>query len=154
MSAAEPTTRTHASDPLPRDEALGLIARFHQRLWADGDLGAIDDTFDPDAVVHMTGFDGSAVDTVRADAVRYRGAFTDIESQVLALLADGDRVILHWSTVGRHIGQYGKVAATGRTVTMTGIDIFRLSGPRVSECWSMWDGLDVYDQLGVLPDLW
>lgn len=135
-------------------EATDAVARFHRRLWGEGDLGAIDELFDPGAVVHMTGFDGSAVDTVRDDAVRYRGAFSDISSQVVALLEDGDRVVLHWSTVGIHTGTYGKVLATGKVITMSGIDIYRLADGRAVECWSMWDGLDVYSQMGVLPDLW
>jgi predicted ester cyclase len=131
-----------------------LIAGFHQRLWAEGDLTAIDDAFAPDAVVHMTGFDGSAVRAVRADAERYQNAFTDVSTEVLALLADGDRVVLHWATTGRHVGQYGKVAATGKVIRMTGIDIFRGAGGRIVELWSLWDGLDVFEQLGALPELW
>ncbi|MFT4082182.1 MAG: ester cyclase [Nocardioides sp.] len=135
-------------------DATRLVADYHRRLWAEGDLGAIGEAFAPDAIVHLTGFDDRAVAAVRADAVRYRGAFTEVSTEILTLLTDGDRVVLHWSTVGRHVGPYGKVPATGRVVTMTGIDIFRIADGRVIECWSLWDGLDVYDQLGVLPELW
>lgn len=131
-----------------------LIARYHQRLWGSGDLTAIDEAFAPFAVVHLTGFDGSAVQTVRDDATRYQGAFTDVSTAVLSLLAEDDRVVLHWSTTGTHTGPYGKVAATGKAITMTGIDIFRVADGRIVELWSMWDGLDVYDQMGVLPELW
>jgi predicted ester cyclase len=134
--------------------ATEAVARFHRRLWGEGDLGAIDELFDPAAVVHMTGFDGSAVDTVRDDAVRYRSAFSDVSSRVLALLEDRERVVLHWSTVGTHTGTYGKVPATGKVITMSGIDIYRFTDGRAVECWSMWDGLDVYSQMGVLPELW
>jgi predicted ester cyclase len=131
-----------------------LIAAYHRRLWGSGDLTAIDEAFAADAVVHLTGFDGSAVQTVRDDASRYFGAFTAVSTSVSSLLSDGDRVVLQWSTTGTHVGPYGKVAATGRVVTMHGIDIFRVDDRRIVELWSMWDGLDVYDQLGVLPELW
>lgn len=134
--------------------ASRLIADFHTRLWERRDLRAIDDAFAVDAVVHMTGFDGSAVATVREDAERYFGSFSDSSTTLLALLEDRDRVVLHWSTTGTHTGTYGKVEATGREITMTGIDIFRVAEGRVVECWSMWDGLDVFDQMGVLPEFW
>jgi predicted ester cyclase len=60
--------------------------------------------------------------------------------------------VLRWATSGRHVGPYGDIAATGRRITMRGIDILRIEGAQIVECWSMWDGLDVYDQLGVLPE--
>ncbi|MFT4211534.1 MAG: ester cyclase [Microbacterium sp.] len=131
-----------------------LVERYHRRLWEDGDLSAIDEVFADDAVVHFSGWDGSAVQTVRDDAARYRAAFDDISTTILALIAEDDRVVLHWTTRGTHIGGYGAVAATGKAIDMSGIDIFRLREGQIVECWSVWDGIDVYDQMGALPELW
>jgi predicted ester cyclase len=143
------------ADPDTRiDGNKGVVAEFHRRLWDEADFTVIDEVFAADAVVHMTGFDSGAVDSIRDDATRYRGSFTDISTEVVSLMGEGDRVVLHWQTTGRHVGRYGKVEATGKTITMSGIDIFRIAQSRIVECWSMWDGLDVYDQMGVLPDLW
>lgn len=137
------------TDPDPKD----VVRRYHERLWRDGDASAVDAFWDPAAVVHMTGFDGTAVDAVREDVARYQGAFTDVETAIEDLLVDGDKVVLRWATSGDHVGPYGAVAATGKRITMRGIDILRVEGERIVECWSMWDGLDVYEQLGVLPEL-
>lgn len=126
------------------------VSAYHTALWRDGDKGAIDRYWSPDAKVHMTDFEGTAVDVVREDVNRYFGAFTDIQTTIEHLVADGDRVVLHWSTSGKHVGPYGEIAATGKRITMTGMDLLRLEGGRIVECWSMWDGLSVYDQLGVL----
>jgi predicted ester cyclase len=128
-----------------------LVRRYHERLWGEGDRSAIDEYWSPDAVVHMTGFEGTAVDVVRADVDRYFGAFTDVRTEILDLLGDGDRVVLRWETSGLHVGPYGDIAATDKRITMRGVDILRVADGRIVECWSMWDGLDVYDQLGVLP---
>jgi energy-coupling factor transporter ATP-binding protein EcfA2 len=37
----------------------------------------------------------------------------------------------------------------GRIAARVAVDI---AGDRIVECWSMWDGLDVYAQRGVLPE--
>ncbi|MEV8267768.1 ester cyclase [Microbacterium sp. NPDC076911] len=140
--------------PATMDANKAMIIDFHQRLWGTGDHSAIDEYFLPDAVVHFSGFDGSAVQTVRDDASRWWGAFADTRTTIQDILADGDRVIVRWDTSGLHMGQYGKVEPTNKTINMTGIDIFRIADGQVVECWSMWDGLDVFDQMGVLPDLW
>lgn len=134
-------------------EPKAVVRGYHQSLWRDGDLDAIDRYWSSGAAVHMSGFSGDALDVIRADAHRYFGAFTGIETRIEDLLADGDKVVLRWTTAGDHVGPYGAIAATGKRITMRGVDIFRVAGDRIVECWSLWDGLDVYEQLGVLPDL-
>ena len=136
------------------DDAGALVRRYHERLWRDGDTAAIGEFWDPAAVVHLTGYDSTAIDAVHADVSRYFAAFTRVETEIEDLLVDGDKVVLRWATAGDHVGPYGAVAATGRRVTMRGVDVLRVRGGRIVECWSMWDGLDVFDQLGVLPELW
>ncbi|MCW5715931.1 MAG: ester cyclase [Bauldia sp.] len=132
------------------EAAKALVSTYHHRLWGEGDRAAIDAFWAPDAKVHMTGFDGTAIDVVRQDVERYFGAFTDVSTRIEHLLADGTIVTLHWSTTGRHVGRYGDIAPTNRTITMTGIDLLRIAGGRIVECWSMWDGLSVFEQMGVL----
>ena len=129
---------------------LAVIRDYHERVWVHEDLTALDEHWAAHAVVVMTGFDDSTIEAVREDILRYRGAFTDVSSTVGDLFGQGDRVILRWETTGFHVGPYGSVAPTGRTITMTGVDIFRLEGGRIIQCRSLWDGLSVYEQMGVL----
>lgn len=127
-----------------------LIATYHQELWGKGDKSAIDRYWAPDAEVHFTGFTGSAIEVVKADVERYFGAYTDVETRIDNLVGEGDKVVLHWTTTGLHVGLYGDVPATHRVITMTGMDLFTITDARISACWSMWDGLSVYEQLGTL----
>src|SRR6218665_1843204 len=99
------------SDP---NSNKSLVERYHTALWAKGDKTAIDRYWSPAAEVHMTDFDGTAVDVIRADVERYWGAFDQVETRIDHLVAEGDRVVLHWTTSGRHIGPYGDVSATDR----------------------------------------
>jgi predicted ester cyclase len=132
------------------DANKARIAAYHERLWGQGDLSAIDEIWHPEAKVALTDTADTALSAVRADAVRYWGAFAEVTTEIRDLLAEGDRVVLHWATTGRHVGPYGDIAATGRVVTMAGIDILTLHEGRIVAAASMWDGLSVFDQLGVL----
>lgn len=127
-----------------------VVRDYHERVWRHDDLGALEDSWDPDATVRVTGFADSSIEAIREDVLRYRGAFTDVASRIVDLVAQDDAVVLHWETTGRHVGPYGSVAATGREITMTGVDIFRLADGRIVSCHSLWDGLSVYEQMGVL----
>lgn len=133
-----------------QDTNKAVIRNYHDRLWGMGDLSVIKEVWSPEAKVSMTDFDGTALDTVVEDAERYFGAFTDVKTTIHDLLAEGDKVVLHWSTTGKHVGPYGDVAATGREISMQGMDILTLKEGKIVEIASMWDGMGVYDQLGVL----
>jgi len=126
------------------------IRTYHHRLWGQGDLSAIPEYWDPDAKVHMTDFDGTGVEVVHEDAERYFNAFRDVTTTIHALLAEGDQVALHWSTLGTHVAPYGEIPATNKAITMAGIDILTLKDGRIVACSSMWDGLSVFEQMGVL----
>lgn len=136
------------------DRNAAVVRDYHERVWVHDDLSALEQHWHPSATVAVTGFADSSIDAIREDVLRYRGAFDDVDATIVDLIAQGDQVALHWSTTGRHVGPYGSVAATGRRITMTGVDIFRLRDGLIVECRSLWDGLSVYEQMGVLtaPD--
>ena len=130
------------------DEDKRLIEAFRLRLWGRGDVTPIDEVIDPDAVTHWGDFGSNTIEAVRADVERYYVGFTDVETRVDDLLADGDKVVLRWSTIGRQTVPYGRVASTVRAITMEGVDVYRIVAGRIVEAWSLWDGLSVYQQLG------
>ncbi|MEM5475743.1 ester cyclase [Pacificibacter sp. AS14] len=132
------------------DSNKALVRAYHTELWEKGDKTSIDRYWSADAKVDVTDFDSNAIDAIHDDVARYWGAFKDVETEILTLVAEGDQVVLHWQTSGLHFGPYGDVAATNKRITMAGIDILRIENERIVECSSMWDGLSVYDQLGVL----
>ena len=131
-----------------------LAQAFHRRLWAEGDIGVVEELIAADATTHWGDSESNAVAAIRADVERYFTAFTDVHTSIDELVGEEDKVVLRWSTTGTHTGPYGKVSPTGRVVTMTGVDIYRLEGGRIVEVWSMWDALAAYQQLGLVdPDV-
>ena len=113
------------------EQNLAVIRDYHERVWVHDDLSALDEYWDPSAAVRVSGFDDGSIAAIRADVVRYRGAFTDVRTSILDLIGQYDQVVLHWETTGHHVGPYGSVGATGRDITMTGVDI--PLGPDVGE---------------------
>ena len=131
-----------------------LLQDFHHRLWAERDIDVVEELIAADATTHWGNSESNAVAAVRADVERYLAAFTDVHSSIEALIGEDDKVVLRWNTTGTHTGPYGKVPPTGRVITMTGVDMYRLEGGRIIEAWSMWDALAAYQQLGLVdPDV-
>jgi steroid delta-isomerase-like uncharacterized protein len=131
-----------------------LVRTFHHRLWAERDIGVVEELVAAHAEAHWGDSESNAVSAIGADVERYFAAFTDVHTSIDDLIGEHDKVVLRWKTTGTHTGPYGRVPPTGRVVTMTGVDVYRLDGGQIVEAWSMWDALAAYRQLGLVdPDV-
>lgn len=77
-------------------------------------------------------------------------SFPDMQATIDALLADGDCVIKRFTLHGTHTREFNGIPATGKPVTLQGIDVYRLENGRVKEIWWAYDNLGLLQQLGVI----
>jgi len=76
--------------------------------------------------------------------------FPDLHLTIEDLIAEGNEVVLRWTGTGTQQGAFAGNPPTGKQVTSTGIDIFRIANGKVVEHWSNSDDLGVLQQLGVV----
>ena len=69
------------------------------------------------------------------------------------MIAEKDRVVVRWSSRGTHLGEVHGLPPTGREVTNSGVNIFRIEAGKIAEVWDIFDRLWLWQQLGVLPNL-
>jgi ketosteroid isomerase-like protein len=69
------------------------------------------------------------------------------------MIAEGDRVMVRWSSRGTHQGELAGLPPTSKQVTNSGINIFRIANDRIAEVWDIMDRMWLWQQLGVLPEL-
>jgi predicted ester cyclase len=84
--------------------------------------------------------------------VTYLDAFPDGYISLEDMLAERDVVAVRFIFWGTQAGAFRGVLATGRHVTVTGIDIFRVAGGRLTERWGNRDDLGFMQQLGAVPE--
>jgi steroid delta-isomerase-like uncharacterized protein len=65
--------------------------------------------------------------------------------------AAGDRVAARSIFSGTNLGPFGDVPPTGRSVSVSFADFYRLAGGRITEHWHDFDKHGLMQQLGVLP---
>ena len=59
--------------------------------------------------------------------------------------------MIRWIMRGTHNGPLMGIPATGKAVTVAGIDVFRIAGGQIVELWQHFDQLGMLQQLGVIP---
>jgi predicted ester cyclase len=67
------------------------------------------------------------------------------------VIAEHDRVVVRWSNVGTHSGEFLGIPPTGRSFDFAGIDIYRIENDRLAEHWHVVDQLTLLQQLGLVP---
>ena len=67
------------------------------------------------------------------------------------VIAEGDRVVVRWTNSGTHVGDFMGIPATGKSFTISGIDIYRAEDGKLAEHWHVIDQLSMLGQLGLLP---
>ncbi|MER6401122.1 ester cyclase [Kitasatospora sp. NPDC001603] len=129
-----------------------IVRDFIDALFTQGDLAAVDEYLAEDFLNHdpPVGTDTSR-EGMRAAAVLFRGAFPDWHAMPDFLVAEGDMVVEHFSASGTQRGEIFGAPPTGRTVTLRGINIFRLREGRIVERWGRLDELGLLRQLGLVP---
>jgi steroid delta-isomerase-like uncharacterized protein len=129
-------------------EATKVLREYLEGTFARKDLSTIDATVAPDVVDHAGLADQPpGIDGFRAFARFVLDAFGDLELQVEDCFGVDDRAVARWSAHATHTGELLGIAPTGRTVTMHGIDIARVSDGLIRELWAQTDVAGTVQQL-------
>jgi steroid delta-isomerase-like uncharacterized protein len=128
----------------PKDEQAAankeLLARFYSDVFADWDRDLVDELLSPEFRSHdwptdaRTGPDGfwDFYDEVLS-------AFPDTRYVVDDLIAEGDKVVVHWRLLATQQGEFYGMAATGAPISLQGIAIYRVESGKIVERWVVYD---------------
>jgi predicted ester cyclase len=78
-------------------------------------------------------------------------AFPDIETTMDDLVVAGDRVVGRFTYRGTHAGLFYGVPASGNSIEMRSIDIWRTENGEFVEHWDELNLLDLFQQIGMIP---
>jgi len=133
------------------DDNKQLVRRFYEEVWDKGNIDVADDVFAHDYVRHDLRATNAAPgpEGQKQIARAFRAAFSDLRFEVEIVIAEGDYVAARWTARGTHTGPWGAVEATGRPMTLAGVNIFRFERGRVAEVWNHRDDLGLHEQLEV-----
>jgi steroid delta-isomerase-like uncharacterized protein len=125
------------------------IVRSFVDAWNTGDLERFDELMAEScrlSVGLMTVSCSPA--STRAIAERWLAVFPDYRFELLDLVAEGDKVVARIPFSGTHTGPILGLDATGRSVRVSEIVIFRIADGKIVEAWEEYDELGLRRQLG------
>src|SRR5215213_11350140 len=142
---ATPASSPAGCPTTTEDENATIARRWHEEAINHHDLTVLDEILAPDASHDSATF--STNPGPRAVLSALLTGFHDVRHTVEAVITQDDLVVIRYTATGTHAGEFQEYAPTGKPVTWTGINIYRLECGRIAEVWSEVDALGRIAQL-------
>ena len=91
------------------------------------------------------------LDELKGAVERSHAAFSRFTEEVKAVVADEERVVMHFTIRGIHTGQWGPLGPTGREVAFDEIVIMEVRDGKVVRLTGVIDNLTGLRQVGAIP---
>jgi len=91
------------------------------------------------------------LDVVKQWLTMFAAAFPDGHQVIEDMVAEEDRVVARTTLNGTQQGEMQGIPATGKSVSISSITIFRMDNGKITEGWLVSDNLGMMQQLGVVP---
>jgi steroid delta-isomerase-like uncharacterized protein len=134
-----------------------IVRRLYEEVWNKRKLELINELVLPSHGLTGPGpnFVGSSIgpEAYAQQVILFTTGFPDLDFKVEEIIAEGDRVVSHWTISGTHKGEFMGVPATNRKVSFDGITIHQMSKGRIMDSYVSWDIWGLMQQLGVAPAL-
>jgi len=127
------------------------VARsFFEDVLDKGKLEDYSKSHAPDFVAHAEGHLASLEEDMTA-AREQRKAMPDMRVKVSHIVAEGDLVSVYWTASGTNTAAGWGIPATGKSVSVNGMTLFRFERGLIQEEWSVFNMYSIMKQLGLLP---
>ncbi len=135
------------------EENKDVVRIHYEEAWNQRKLSTIDETHAPNIVHHdpSNPEDFMGPEDVKQRLAEVIKAFPDIHWTIEDMIAEGDKVVVHWTMRGTHKGMFAGIPSTGKSVEIQGVQIVRLVNKQIVDDWVVRDTLGLMQQLGAIP---
>lgn len=150
----EPPDDSHDPAMLERNKAT--VRKVYDEGFSKGNLDAAYEIVAPDYLDHPPArfFNVPRVgpESLNGAVTTFRDGFPDLTDTVEDLIAEGNWVVARSLWHGTHTGEFVGVAPTGKEVTISGINFFRMGADgMIVERFGSFDAIGMMQQVGLAP---
>ncbi len=128
-----------------------IVRRFFELGPSQGNINAARELLAPDFALHVPLPAAPGIQGISDVVTACRAAFEHLNVTVEDMVAEGDRVAARFTARGVHKGEFMGLPPTGKPITMTGIEIFRIENGKIAELWGEANLMGLMMQLGIIP---
>ena len=131
---------------------LELGVNINRNIWNRQEFDRIPEYFAEDFIMdYSPAFVRQGWEQLRAAVERSHATFENFREEIRTIVADEQRVVIHFTIKGRHTGQWGPVPPSGKEVAFDEIVIMTVRDGKVVHQTGVVDNVTGLRQVGVLP---
>jgi steroid delta-isomerase-like uncharacterized protein len=136
------------------EDNKALMRQYLEEVFNQKNLAALDAFISSNHVDHTLppSLPPTPEGSKRAIAM-YLTAFPDLHLSVEDMIAQGDKVVIRFTSRGTQTRAFAGIPPTGKHVTVSSILIARIADGKIVEQWGLDDQIGMLQQLGVIPTL-
>ena len=125
-----------------------IILRSEAELWSKGNLAVADELYSADFICHFVGgTEWKGIQGIKSEVAGQRAAFPDWNENVDDIIAEGDRVVIRFTSSGTQRGEFAGMAPNGKKVTIHEAAIYKVVAGKIVEQWGFPDSQSLMQQL-------
>lgn len=128
-----------------------IVRKFFEEGPSKGNLNIANELLSPDFALHVPLPAPSGIEGINEVITSCRAAFEHLNVTIEDMIAEGNNVAVRFTAHGVHKGDFMGLQATGKPITMTGIEVFRIKDGKIAELWGEANLLGLMQQLGIIP---
>lgn len=114
-------------------------------------MNAANALLDPNFALHTPLPSAPGIQGINDVLTDCRAAFEHLNVTVEDMVAEGNKVTARFTARGIHKGPFMGLPPTGKSITMIGIEIFRIENGKIAELWGEANMFGLMQQLGIIP---
>lgn len=133
------------------EQNKAVVQRYYEEVFNQGQEAVLDEIISPDYRDYGHNPPGRGIEGAKEDFHSGAAYFSNAHFTIDEMLATGDQVVVRWTGTLKHTGDFKGVSATGKTVTLTGISLYRVADGKLLETRNAVNWLDLLQQLNAVP---
>jgi predicted ester cyclase len=142
---ATPAASPAACPATTEEQNAAIARRWLEDVVNAHDLSVLDEILAPGAALDSATFAENPGPKKVLGAL-FAG-FPDVHQTIEAVITQDDLVVIRYRSTGTHDGEFQGYAPTGKSVSWTGTNIYRIECGRIADVWSEVDALGRIEQI-------
>jgi predicted ester cyclase len=135
------------------DDNKALVRREYEQGVNQGNFDVRNEALAGNYIGHFAGLPPiQGIEAFKQFTSAFFTGFPDLQTTE-DLIAEGDNVAVRQTWRGTHTGNVQGIPPTGKQVTFTSLEVYRVTGGKLAEEWVELDMLGLLQQLGVIPPM-
>ncbi len=136
-------------DPGTPEANKAILVRTIEEFWNKKNLNVMDETVSDKVLVHNPVIPGHPLsyEAYKQACLEFITAFPDMYCTIDNVIVEGDKLGHYWITTATHKAEFMGIPASGKKITLKGINSMRFADGKIVEVWWAYDFLGLIQQL-------